>query len=184
MMSQLARRKLLKSRAPLYVRELPSLLFSKPQVDHCDAHPPSVVHFPRENWRGRLDWNLARYLKVRRGPILPWQSCMSCSTSFCRALSASQGYRAQTLRHILGYRKLPWSLQKGGVFYLGFHVSLPGFGVVWISGRWRSCQVWSPTDKVQPVVDINTTYISYQLLVAQKLIADFLKEIKCIFNKT
>ena len=62
---------------------------------------------------------------------------MSCSTSFCRALSASQGYRAETLRYIrdplLGYRKLPWSQQKVGVFCLTFHVSFPGFGVVWIS---------------------------------------------------
>ena len=52
---------------------------------------------------------------------------MSCLMPFCRALSASQRYRAQTLRHIrdplLGYRKLPCSRQEDDMFCLGFHVS-------------------------------------------------------------
>ena len=69
--------------------------------------------------RGRLFWNLARHQKARRGWFLPWRSCRNCLTSFCIALSASQVYRAQTLRQkhdpLWGYQRQPYSRQKDGV---------------------------------------------------------------------
>ena len=83
--------------------------------------------------RGCLVWNLARYQKVRRDPFLLWRSCRNYSTSFCIALSASQVYRAQTLRQkhdpLWGYQRQPYSRQKDGVCWLVFRGSFPGFGI-------------------------------------------------------
>ena len=93
--------------------------------------PVYVVHSPWKNWRIRT---ISTVWKGSDSSFPTLTELHELLNVTLHNLIIFAGIPSSDIGHIrdplLVYRKLPWSQQKGGIFWLCFHVLFPGFGVV------------------------------------------------------